>query len=148
MTSPEQAPISLPPPSGSYTTLPETQTPRKPLSLRRKIVYAMLTVLWFFVLMIPCFLIGLAVQREIIVPTGSLPGQEVRIWLIMEERQRGIGISSGSASMINDSTAQLQTSSNFVLWAGRGTPSTYCEIFTRDSADARWMYSDMRDGAC
>ena len=85
-------------------------------------------ILWFAALLTPCFLITLAVRGEISVTTGSAPEQRLRIWLIQEADQSGIGISNASVHEQGESLC-VQTNVHFVLWRGEAQPTQYCECY-------------------
>jgi hypothetical protein len=85
-------------------------------------------ILWFVVLLTPCFLIMLAVRGEISVTTGPVPEQRLRVWLIQEPDQSGIGISNVSVQGKDESLC-VQTNVNFVLWRGEAQPTQYCECY-------------------
>lgn len=131
--------------------LPEVEnSPSPPPRSRiRRLGCIVLLVVWFAILLLPCFMIALAVQREIVITQGDIPGQQIRFWLIMETRNRGIGISS--ASVIGDAETDVcvQTTVNYVLWQGtENETSVYCECFTRDPSEAGWSLTSTRIGEC
>ena len=91
-------------------------------------------ILWFVVLLTPCFLIMLAVRGEISVTTGPAPEQRLRIWLIQEADQSGIGLSNASIQGGGESLC-VQTNVHFVLWRGEAQPTQYCECYTLAGSD-------------
>ena len=105
-------------------------------------------VLWFMILLTPCFCLALASQGEISVRLGDIPGQSFRIWLLNESRQRGIG-SSRPSIVANSEAGQvcLQTDVSFVLWAGSEDATTYCECFAQ-SSNAAWEMVNTAQGSC
>lgn len=121
------------------TPLPDELPPTPPRRFRglRRLGCILLLVIWFMVLLLPCFMIVLATQQQITISQGSLPDQEIRIWLVMEQNQRGLGISSTSThpakgdNLPTDSLC-LQTNVNYLLWQGKGEASTYCECYAHD----------------
>jgi hypothetical protein len=128
------------------TTLPAA-APARRRRLPRPLLIILL-VLWFLVLMIPCFCAVLAINQEFVIPTGSLPDQHVRIWLIMEAQSRGIGISSGSVASQEDLRVCVTTSNSFVMWAGRGEAVSFCECFERDAQSDPWSLASVDSMAC
>ncbi len=133
----------------SESELPSAPAPRRRGPLRR-IGCGLILALWFLLLLTPCALVYLATKGEVTIPTGSVPGQEVRLWLMTEDRNRGIGISTASVSGGNGTTdICLQTDVRYLLWAGHGDNSTYCECYTRPGADASWTSAAATvQGAC
>lgn len=128
-----------------------TVTPRKPTlitqlfpkrSPQRRIGCGVLLVIWFVILLTPCFLITLASQNEILITFSDVPGHQARIWLVMEADQRGVGLSSPSLFTPNADTRCVQTDTRFLLWAGRANPSVYCACEQRTSAAAPWLAAD------
>ena len=105
-------------------------------------------IVWFAILLTPCFCFALASQGEFSVRLGDVPGQSLRIWLLSESRQRGIGISRPSvvASSVAGQVC-LQTDVSFVLWAGSEDATSYCECFAQ-SANATWDMVSNNQGSC
>ena len=125
----------------------EAPPPRKPPSLARRVGCTILVVIWFAFVLSPCILLTLARDGEISITTGELPGQEMRIWLVMEIEQRGVGISTTSRSEI-DGAQCLQTDVRFVLWEGESEPISYCECFTRPDTASTWSSTSSQQGIC
>jgi hypothetical protein len=121
--------------------------PRRPSPIRRA-GCIVAVVIWFVILLLPCFLIVLAVQQEITISTGSVPGQQIRLWLISEAEARGLAISTASLHQTADNAACVQTDVRYFLWAGESEPSSYCECYQRVSANASWVSTSMASGAC
>ncbi len=143
MSEAEIEPVDSPPQIEPF----RPQLPRR--HRLRRFGCIVLLVVWFAILLLPCFMIALAVQGEIVLTQGDIPGQQIRFWLIMETRNRGIGISS--ASVIGDAETDVcvQTTVNYVLWQGtENETSVYCECFTRDSSDAGWSLASTNAGVC
>lgn len=127
--------------------LPEPQPLRRPRRVRR-IGCGIALALWFTLLLTPCLCIVLAVQQEILVPLGSAPGQELRIWLINQARERGLGISTGQVTEGDDTALCVQTTTRFLLWAGQGDTNAYCECYIRENASEPWSSSSVEMNAC
>ena len=124
-----------------------TEGPRRRSPLRRAgCIIALL--IWFAILLLPCFLIVLAVQGEITISTGSAPGQQTRLWLISEPDERGLALSSASVTQSDANALCVETSVRFLLWTGKTEPSVYCECYARASADAPWSATEMTAAAC
>ena len=86
-------------------------------------------VLWFILLLSPCFMILLAARGEISISTGDLPDQRIRVWLIQEARLSGIGVSSATVQA-HDQQMCVQTNVNFMLWRGQADSTQYCDCYT------------------
>lgn len=105
-------------------------------------------VIWFTLLLLPCVLFTLAVNQEIAIPTGDLPGQQVRIWLVMEVEQRGLGYSTASVTQRSETEVCLTTDIGFLLWQGQAEAARYCECYARSSASEPWSLASMEMAAC
>jgi hypothetical protein len=124
----------------------ETQTPRRrPI---RRIGCTIALVIWFTILLLPCFLIVFAVQQQIVISQGGAPGQELRIWLISEAEQRGFGVSSTSVRQTNANALCVQTDVRFLLWAGSADPVNYCDCYERTNAESEWSLTNTSTGVC
>lgn len=89
------------------------------------------TIVWFILLILPCFAIILLTRDEIVIQVGDLPGQSVRLWLVSGVKERGLGISIPSVQRSDDEQkACLTTNVQFLLWAGQNMPTQYCECFS------------------
>jgi hypothetical protein len=107
-----------------------------------------LTILWFLLLLTPCVGIVLATQGDIVIPQGSVPGHEIRIWLISEADQRGLGLSSATIDQTNSNALCVETSARFILWTGNAAPLTSCVCYTRDSEEQAWSTISVENRAC
>jgi hypothetical protein len=105
-------------------------------------------ILWFVILLSPCFLIVLAVQQEISISTGSAPGQQIRLWLVSEADQRGLGLSTGSVRQTGENAICMQTDVRFFLWSGSADPVNYCECYEHASSADSWSATTTTTGVC
>lgn len=128
---------------------PAPPAPRRRHPLRR-IGCTIVLVLWFLLLLTPCLLFYMASQGEISVRLGNLPDQSLRIWLVTEPQQRGIGVSSPAVARAADgNTACLQMTVHYWLWYGEAEEAVqYCECFSRADRDADWTMTEMESGTC
>lgn len=117
-------------------------------SLLRRIGCGILLVVWFAVLLTPCFLITLAVQQEVRISTGSAPGQELRVWLIMEAETRGLGVSNGRVALQTETDLCVQTDIRYFLWQGSEESVSYCECYQRSNSSEAWMSTTMATEVC
>ncbi len=118
--------------------------PRRRSPLRR-IGCAIGVVLWLLVLLTPCIFITLAVRYEITLDTGSAPEQRLRLWLIMEADQRGIGFSNASVRESEGQTC-VQTDVQFYMWQGQAEPVSFCNCYERGAED--WVSTSTQPGTC
>jgi hypothetical protein len=106
-------------------------------------------VLWFLLLLTPCGLFYLATQGEIILTLNETPPQLVRVWLVMEAKERGIGLSRPTV-IIGEAANEVcvQTDVSFWLWQGQGDRqnSTYCDCYVQDGEV--WTLARTGEGVC
>jgi|SRR5690606_34885709 hypothetical protein len=121
----------------------EQPAPRHPLR-RPGCVIAL--IIWFLLLLSPCFMIVLAVRGEFSITTGSAPEQRVRLWLIQEIGQSGIGLSNAEVRQTGEDAICVQTNVQFLLWRGQAEPTQYCECYER--AESEWQAASVEQGAC
>jgi hypothetical protein len=121
---------------------------RRPRSPLRRAGCTVLLILWFLLLLAPCFCIVLATQGEIVIPQGSAPGQAIRIWLIMEADQRGLGVASSSVMQEQENTLCVESNTRFLLWSGSAEPISSCECYERARADEQWSLLSVSNEAC
>jgi hypothetical protein len=105
-------------------------------------------IIWAILILSPCILITLAVRGEINIPTGDAPDQRLRVWLIMETRQRGVGISNASIRERDDGQTCVQTETSFLLWLGEAEPVSYCECYQHEDGSQDWIPTEMMSGLC
>jgi len=120
---------------------------RKPSGIFRRGGCLILLICWFTFILSPCLLITLAQQGEIVISQGNLPNQQIRIWLIMEIDQRGIGISNTSQHEV-DNALCLQTDVRFLFWQGEGEPTSYCECYSRSENMSTPTLLSTQQGTC
>lgn len=123
-----------------------TEKPRRS-PLRRAGCIAAL-VIWFAILLLPCFLIVLATQQEIVISTGGAPGQQLRLWLISEADERGLALSTASVQQSDANNICVETNVRFLLWAGNSDPLSYCECYQRASDAESWSLTSSDGAAC
>jgi hypothetical protein len=133
----------MPEPIPIYVAAPVKKTPRS-----RRIVLGCGVALWFAILMLPCFFLVMLTQGQIVVRTGDLPDQALRIWLVNEARQRGFGIAVPSTHVGEGGQSCLQTQVSFISWVGSGDPATYCECYNRATEEAAWTLQSTSQAAC
>lgn len=117
-------------------------------SAARRIGCGLMLILWFAVLLLPCFLVTLAVQQEIVIGRSGAPGELLRVWLIMEPDQRGLGVSTTALSEPAPGRLCVQTDTRFVLWQGSEPPRIYCECYQRAADEGQWSLVSMENGVC
>ena len=148
MTETPEVPETPETPESSEPAAPvPVSIPRRRNPLRRTGCIIALIV-WFLILLLPCFLIVLAVQQEIVISTGSAPGQQTRLWLISEADERGLALSTTSTRQNNENAVCVETDVHFMLWAGKADPTSYCDCYQRANASVPWSSVSTVSGAC
>ena len=142
--SQEKNVVPVNPEAGSNEDNTPPAVPRRRGPLRR-VGCTIGVILWVLVLLIPCIFITLAVRYEITVDTGSAPEQRLRLWLIMEAEQRGVGFSNTSVQESEGQTC-VQTDVQFFLWQGAAEPVSFCNCYERGAED--WINTSAQPGAC
>ncbi len=103
-------------------------------------------IIWFMLLLSPCIVVILASRGEVSISTGSAPEQHLRIWLVQEARQRGLGISTASVFEQDEDAICVQTNVSFLMWQGEGESSAYCECYQQ--SDSGWQTTSLEQNAC
>jgi hypothetical protein len=120
--------------------------PIKPRSRLRRIGCGIGFVIWIVLLLFPCLAIALIAQGEVAVQLGGVPGQSLRVWLIQDATERGLGIARPSVHADANSNVCLQTDTSFLLWMGSSTSTSYCECYTHEGDN--WNPVSSTQGAC
>jgi len=119
---------------------------RRELVVRRVVFWGGIVV-WVLVLSLPLLVVMLAMRGEITVGVpGDYPDSEVRVWMIMERDQRGVGVSRPVVASRTDSALQVQMNVRYLLWEGESEAARYCVTYTR--AGEGWQMAGTVEGAC
>jgi hypothetical protein len=114
----------------------------------RRIGCTTAVVLWFLLLLTPCLCFYFSVQQEVTISLGAAPGQSLRVWLVMEARTRGLGISAGTVARENETALCVETTTTYLLWQGQPQNTVYCECYARDESAQAWAYQGSTPGSC
>ena len=96
----------------------------------RRLVYLLLALLWLLVISLPLIAVILATQGEI--QLGSQQsGQYVRLFLIQESEQEGVGLEWSRAASAD---ACQQGSTVYLMWEGAGENARYCTCFDENGS--------------
>jgi len=99
----------------------------------RRLGCGILLVIWFTLMLTPCLVITLVMQREIVISYSDLPEDAFRIWLLMEAKERGIAIfNSRRVNAANDAVCVV-VDGRFFMWQGSATPPHYCSCYTKQN---------------
>ena len=86
----------------------------------KRLLFAVLFVLWLLIMLFPCMAFSLAMQ------TGVQVGSNVRIFLISEERDEGIGVEWKRPFTATDQQC-VQTAVHYFMWTGEGEDVIFCQ---------------------
>ena len=127
---------------------PEVVYVKQKPSLMRRILRIAGVLVFLIFLITPCFFITLATQGEIVIGLGSVPGQEMRIWLVMDADQRGIGYSTPSVIAQSDQAVCVQTNVSYALWEGEADAAVFCDCYARADANSAWELTSTNTNVC
>lgn len=130
--------------------------PRRRRSLLGRIGFVALLIGWLSFLMLPFFLIVLAIQGEIGLAHGAyMPDHSahpvLRFTLLNDPQNlanQGISITTSQISWGTATQLCVQTHVRFLMWEGRGDPASYCDCYTRATAEQAWVYAETTPGLC
>jgi hypothetical protein len=132
----------------SGQTEPDVITVPYRLTRRDKVIRAVGIALVLVCLLIPCGAITLATQGEIVFALGSAPGQELRVWLVMEAFERGLGISTPNVVSSTDTLVCVQTDVHYALWVGRAEATVFCDCYVRADSGSVWSLTSTSAELC
>lgn len=120
--APPQDPTPAPPPGRS-----------RPRRWFRRLGCCLLLIVWFVLMLMPCFFVTLLVEKDIVISRSSVPDHEFRIFILEEPNERGFGFSSGTivSGGGDEQTVCVVTSVDYLLWEGEAEPDTHCNCFER-----------------
>jgi hypothetical protein len=118
----------------------------------RRVGCGVAVILWALFMLIPGFLLLLAVQNEVIIWHGSgVPEPEahplLQVKLLMEIQTRGVSITTSSLQAGANHQTCMQTHVRYVLWQGQGENVSYCDCYTRAEGDT-WQFISTVSGSC
>jgi hypothetical protein len=91
----------------------------------RRIVYALLIALWLLLMLFPFTAFILATRGEI--QSGSAPGTHVRIFLLQESEEKGVGLEWSRSAKQEERCYRSRVF--YFLWEGEAENVTYCQCF-------------------
>jgi hypothetical protein len=151
---PDQAPL---PPAPTETQADNAEAPQviyvgQRRAFVRRIGCGFAVILWAVFMLIPGFLLLLAVQNEVIIWHGSsVPEPEahplLQVKLLMEIQTRGVSITTSQPQTSANNQTCMQTHVRYVLWQGQGENVSYCDCYTRLEGGA-WQFMSTASGNC
>lgn len=128
---------------------PADPIPLKPRSLLRRLGCGFILVIWFTLILSPCLCIVLATQGEITLQLSDVPGNSIRVWLVNEAHERGLGISRPTIrSSGDDNSVCVQTEVSFIFWEGTGEPTQFCDCYARPQGGGDWTLTGTPSDTC
>lgn len=105
---------------------------------RRRLLYALLLLVWLVIMLFPVFAVVLAARQQIQI--GDDPQSHLRLFLVQEPDARGVGLEwarpSGTAGC-------AQTRLAYLLWRGEGQNARFCSCY-----DDRGQFVGSHPGTC
>jgi hypothetical protein len=89
----------------------------------RRLLFLLIGLVWLFLMSLPLMAFILAARNQIQV--GAAGGSHLRIFLISEQTEEGIGLEWSRVAP--GAAGCRQTSVNFLMWRGEGHRVTYCQ---------------------
>lgn len=125
---PNPNPTPPPPPAPA-----RTQGLSRPRKWFRRFGCCLLLIVWFVLMLMPCFFVTLLVEKDIVISRSSVPDHEWRVFILEEPDERGFGFTSGKivSGGSDEETVCVVTSVDYLLWEGESEPDTYCNCFER-----------------
>jgi len=138
--------------AGQGTSTDREHSPRvythREIFVRRVLFYGGI-VGWVLLLMIPFSVFMLSIMGEF---TFNLPGDypesELRIWMVMEQDERGIAYSYGRVSDRSESSLAVQQTVRYVLWEGESEYIQFCQLYSRTGSEDGWTFEVSEEGRC
>lgn len=118
-------------------------------SLAQRFFFWLGIAFWVVIFCIPFFFVVLAMRGEMSFGLpDDYPDSRLRIWLVMEPRERGIAYSLPRVVERGADNAALavQTGVRYLLWEGDEQPIRYCQIY-RDVSGV-WVQESQYEGEC
>ncbi len=113
----------------------------------RRIGCGLLIVLWFaFLIIVPCGAAVLLTQNEIVITRSSVPDNVLRVWMVQDAEQRGVGLSNGYTIREDGNMLCTATDTQFFLWKGKANPNHNCTCYTKQ--DENYTITSDGDAAC
>ncbi|NJL94854.1 MAG: hypothetical protein HC915_14625 [Anaerolineae bacterium] len=125
----------------------EQPAPPVPSSLPRVMLRRILTRgycwcgcgLWLVLLLMPCALVTLLVENEIVVPRSDLPEHEFRLFFLDGADERGFGLARGSVVKGGEEAGAVcvRTQVDYLLWEGEASGADYCNCY--EAIEGTWV---------
>lgn len=124
-------------------------------NLRRRFGCGAFLIVWFVLIMLPCPIFVLAIQREVTVKWSDIPQDELRIWLIQQPKLRGVAWSNARRVTVENVSSALAPTgkatctiidSSFFLWEGKADAAHQCSCYVQQ--DQTWRSIAEGPAAC
>ena len=96
----------------------------------RHMFVGVLVAFWFVIISFPVLMLMLAMQGELV--WNPIEHREYRVWLIMEDDQRGLGYATKHAISRTSAQVCLVNHVGFLFWQGDNDQvnTDYCECYS------------------
>ena len=111
----------------------------------KRLGIALLLVLWFAFLSLPCALFALARDGQIVFSRSRIPGDVLlRIQLLSDADYTGLSITTSQVSRNEDaSRACVWSRIRYLFWRGAAVePAQFCECYRKDEGLDIWLSAD------
>ena len=98
----------------------------------RRLAFVLLLFAWAVIMAFPVVAVLLATQNQLQI--GEEQGRRVRLFLLQEPEQEGIGFEWARPAEREGEAQCLQTSISYLMWVGEGQNVTFCQCFAGDGS--------------
>lgn len=85
---------------------------------RRRLGCALLIIPWLICMLLPCFVIALVMNQEVVITYSDVPEDALRIWVLDSAAARGIGISNSRRVTTDNNLTCTILDTRFLVWQG------------------------------
>ena len=99
---------------------------------QKRLLWTIAGVVWLAIISLPVLALLLAVRGELSWQPGDF--RQYRVWVVMEEDERGLGWEVRRVASRSVRDTCLQTTVGFWLWQGQQSRSIFCECYSSYSS--------------
>jgi hypothetical protein len=118
----------------SFARMHRRQTAKRIL---RRLGCGLVIAVWLVVMLLPCLLVTLLVQKELVIKRSDIPEDEYRLFILENQDERGFGLSRGSIVTGGEDTGEvcIITRVNYLLWEGEAENKVYCDCYEKTAGE-------------
>lgn len=115
--------------------------------ITKRIMFVLGIVVWVLILSIPLILVSLSIVGEFSFQLpGDYPDNRLRVWMVMEPRERGFAYSLPLVIEQSEDKLTVETNVRYMLWEGEGEHVIYCQRY--NLVNEAWSMSGQTEGEC